>query len=95
MAWARWLLPVPGAAEEEPILVLGDEATGGELEDEAAIELPRLSFRLKSKSKASSVLPTALRKWDTTKGGPGTAKARDSATNPKFGRGSRHIRAEA
>ena len=31
---------MPGRAEEEPVLVLGDEAAGGELEDEAAIELP-------------------------------------------------------
>ena len=29
-----------GRAEEEPVLVLGDEAAGGELEDEPAIELP-------------------------------------------------------
>jgi hypothetical protein len=32
MPWARWLLPVPGRAEEEPFVVLGDEAAGGELE---------------------------------------------------------------
>ena len=29
-----------GRAEEEAVLVLGDEAAGGEFEDEAAIELP-------------------------------------------------------
>src|SRR6266851_996862 len=32
-------LPRPGRAEEEAVLVLGDEAAGRELEDEAAIEL--------------------------------------------------------
>jgi hypothetical protein len=33
MAWARWLLPVPGRAEEEDVFVLGDEVAGCEVED--------------------------------------------------------------
>jgi hypothetical protein len=32
-------LPRAGRAEEEPVVVLGDEAAGGEFEDEAAVEL--------------------------------------------------------
>ena len=39
MAWARWLLPVPGGPEQERVLALGDEAGGGELEDEGAVDL--------------------------------------------------------
>ena len=39
MAWARWLLPVPGRAEQERVLALGDEARGGELEDKRAVDL--------------------------------------------------------
>ena len=39
MAWARWLLPVPGGPSKSAVVVLADEAAGGELEDEAAVHL--------------------------------------------------------
>jgi hypothetical protein len=39
MAWARWLLPVPGRPRKERVLPLGDEAAGGELEDEGPVHL--------------------------------------------------------
>ncbi len=39
IAWAKWLLPGAGRPEEEAVVVLGDEAAGGELEDEAAVHL--------------------------------------------------------
>jgi hypothetical protein len=47
--------------------VLGDEATGGELEDEAAIELP-----IEVEIEGVERLAHGIKKWDTTKGGPGT-----------------------
>ena len=39
IACARWLLPVPGRAEKQGVLALGDEARGGELVDQRAIHL--------------------------------------------------------
>ena len=39
MAWARWLLPVPGGPEEEDVLALQDEAGGGQVVDERAVHL--------------------------------------------------------
>ena len=38
MAWAMWLLPVPGAPRKQSVFALGDEAGGGELEDERAVD---------------------------------------------------------
>jgi len=39
IAWARWLLPVPGEAEEQGVFMFGDEVGGGEIEDKTPIHL--------------------------------------------------------